>query len=395
MSGAGFILAINMMVAGLLAAAFLMVAVYDKKNDAARWMAFGFALAMSNFGLEFAIASLGTSRPAVVASFAALLAAMAVFNAGVARKYEVAVPWRLMGVVFLGSVVTCYLIQDMPRNSFSRMLLYQSPYFLMQAVGVGIVWSAQSRRPLDNLFMAVLSASALQFLSKAFLFQIFGGTGATAQDYLKTNYALFSQSMGTVFAMAIALLMLVILVRDIFGDITVQSETDALSGLFNRGGFERHAEAALREVGRNGLPVSLIISDLDHFKGINDTFGHAAGDRVIEAFSGFLKSAATGNQIAGRIGGEEFALILPGTNLAGARLLAEGARNALAGLTVADLPDGRRFTASFGVAELCSGEGISDLMRRADEALYDAKRSGRDCVRISAHARRDLLAAAG
>jgi hypothetical protein len=175
MSGAGFILAINMAVAGLLAAAFLMVAVYDKKNDAACWMAFGFALAMSNFGLEFAIASLGTSRPAVVASFAAFLAAMTVFNAGVARKYEVAVPWRLMGVVFIVSIATCYLIQDMPRNSFSRMLLYQLPYFLMQAVGVGIVWSAKSRRPLDNLFMAVMSASALQFLSKAFLFQIFGG----------------------------------------------------------------------------------------------------------------------------------------------------------------------------------------------------------------------------
>ncbi|HEV2896400.1 MAG TPA: GGDEF domain-containing protein [Pseudaminobacter sp.] len=320
---------------------------------------------------------------------------MAVFNAGVARKYEAAVPWRLMGVVFVVSIAACYLIQDMPRNSFSRMLLYQLPYFLMQTVGVGIVWSAKSRRPLDNPFMVVLSASALQFLSKAFLFQAFGGTGATAQDYLKTNYALFSQSIGTVFAMAIALLMLVILVRDIFADVTAKSETDALSGLLNRGGFERHAEAALRDAARMGLPLTLVISDLDHFKAINDTFGHAAGDRVIEAFAGFLRSATSGHQIAGRIGGEEFAIVLPGTNLSGARLFAEGARGAFAALPIEGLPDGRRFTASFGVAELCSGEGISDLMRRADEALYDAKRSGRDCVRISAHARRDLLAAAG
>lgn len=395
MSGAGFILAINMMVAALLAAAFLMVAVYDKKNDAARWMAFGFALAMSNSGLEFAIASLGTSRPAVVASFAAFLAAMAVFNAGIARKYEVAVPWRLMSVVFIVSIATCYLIQDMPRDSFSRMLLYQLPYFMMQAVGVGIVWSAKSRRPLDNLFMAVLSASALQFLSKAFLFQIFGGTGATAQDYLKTNYALFSQSMGTVFAMAIALLMLVILVRDIFADVTAKSETDALSGLLNRGGFERHAEAALRDAARMGLPVTMVISDLDHFKAINDTFGHAAGDRVIEAFAGFLRSATSGHQIAGRIGGEEFAIALPGTNLSGARLFAEGGRSAFAGLPIDGLPDDRRFTASFGVAELRSGEGISDLMRRADEALYDAKKGGRDCVRVFEAQERGLSNVAG
>lgn len=395
MGGAGFILAINMMVAALLATAFLMVAVYEKRNGAARWMAFGYGLAMSNFGLEFAIASLGTSRPAVVASFAAFLAAMAVFNAGVARKYEVAVPWRLMGVIFFASVATCYVIQDMPRDSSVRMLLYQAPYFLMQAVGVGIVWSAKSRRPLDNLFMAVLSASALQFLSKAFLFQAFGGTGATAQDYLKTNYALVSQSMGTVFAMAIALLMLVILVRDIFADVTAKSETDALSGLLNRGGFERHAEAALRDAARRGLPVALVISDLDHFKAINDTFGHAAGDRVIEAFAGFLRGATSSHQIAGRIGGEEFAIALPGTNLSGARLFAEGARSAFAGLPIGGLPDDKRFTASFGVAELRGEEGISDLMRRADEALYDAKKDGRDCVRISAAEGRGLSNVAG
>jgi diguanylate cyclase (GGDEF)-like protein len=261
------------------------------------------------------------------------------------------------------------------------MLLYQAPYFLMQAVAVGIIWSARSRGPLDNLLMAVLSASALQFLSKAFLFQAFGGTGATAQDYLKTNYALVSQSMGTVFAMAIALLMLVILVRDIFADVTRKSETDALSGLLNRGGFERQAEDALRQAQRNGLPVSLVISDIDHFKAINDTFGHAAGDRVIEAFAGFLRSATNGHRIAGRIGGEEFAIALPGTNLSGARLFAEGARGAFAALPIDGLPDDRRFTASFGVAELRVGESISDLMRRADEALYEAKKGGRDCVR--------------
>ena len=302
---------------------------------------------------------------------------------------------ELMGVVFIISIATCYLIQDMPRDSFRRMLFYQLPYFMMQAVGVGIVWSARSRRPLDNLFLAVLSASALQFLSKAFLFQAFGGTGATAQDYLKTNYALVSQSMGTVFAMAIALLMLVILVRDIFGDITIKSETDALSGLFNRGGFERHAEAAVRDAARRGLPAALVISDLDHFKAINDTFGHAAGDRVIEAFAGFLRSATSGHQIAGRIGGEEFAIVLPGTNLSGARLFAEGARSAFAALPIDGLPDDRRFTASFGVAELRGAEGISDLMRRADEALYEAKKGGRDCVRVFEAQARGLSNIAG
>jgi diguanylate cyclase (GGDEF)-like protein len=168
-----------------------------------------------------------------------------------------------------------------------------------------------------------------------------------------------------------------------------------LSGLFNRGGFERHAEAAMRDAARRGLPVALVISDLDHFKAINDTFGHAAGDRVIEAFAGFLRSATNGNQIAGRIGGEEFAITLPGANLSGARLFAECARSAFAALPIDGLPDDRRFTASFGVAELRVGESFSDLMRRADEALYEAKKGGRDCVRVFKAQERRLSNVAG
>jgi diguanylate cyclase (GGDEF)-like protein len=189
--------------------------------------------------------------------------------------------------------------------------------------------------------------------------------------------------MGTIFAIAVALLLLVILVRDVLADANTRSETDMLSGLLNRGGFEAHAAEALREASRLGVPVSLVISDLDHFKSINDNFGHAAGDTVIVTFAGFLRSAMAEHHVAGRIGGEEFAILLPGTNLVAARLFAEGARNAFASLTVEGMPATKRFTASFGVAELAGGETISDLMERADKALYLAKNSGRDCVKIA------------
>jgi diguanylate cyclase (GGDEF)-like protein len=87
--------------------------------------------------------------------------------------------------------------------------------------------------------------------------------------------------------------------------------------------------------------------------------------------------------VAGRVGGEEFAVLLPGTNLVAARLFAEGTRNAFGGLMVEGLPATKRFTASFGVAERAKGETISDLMGRADKALYLAKNSGRDCVKIA------------
>ena len=338
---------------------------------------------MSNFLFEFAIATLGTSTLLVLAAYAAFLAALAVFNIGIARRYSVPVPWMTMAIIFVASIVTCYLIKDMSRQSFMRMLLYQSPYFIMQAIAVGIVAQAKTRSTLDNVLMVLLAASGLQFLSKPFLFQAFGGTGDSPDQYLTTTYALFSQSMGTIFAMAVALMMLVILVRDVLADANARSETDTLSGLLNRGGFEAHAAIALQEARRLGVPVSLVISDLDHFKSINDNFGHAAGDTVIVTFARFLRSAMAEHHLAGRIGGEEFAILLPGTNLVAARLFAEGARNAFAVADGRGLPATKRFTASFGVAELAGGESITDLMARADKALYIAKNSGRDCVKIA------------
>lgn len=383
MSGASFILAINLVVAGLLAAAFAMIALQDQKRSAGLWIALSYVLGMAYFVVEFVIPLLSDARMGVVGAFAVFLAAMAAFNTGVARRYEVAVPWQAMGVLFAASIIGVWFSQELPRLSFGRMMLYQAPYFFMQAIAVGLVLSARSRNWLDTVLAGTLVASALQFLSKPFLAHALGGWGADPQAYLDSNYALVSQTLGTVFAVAVALLMLVVLVRDIVAEATTKFETDTLSGLLNRRGFEHHGALALDHSLQQGLPVAMVIADLDHFKSINDRFGHAAGDRVIRSFAGFLLATASGRHVAGRIGGEEFAIIMPGTNLASARLFAEGARSAFAGLPINGLPQDMRFTASFGVAERAPGERITDLMQRADNALYEAKHAGRDCVRVS------------
>jgi diguanylate cyclase (GGDEF)-like protein len=384
MSGAGFILAINMVVAGLLVSAFMMIAAYDSRQACARWMALAYGLGMLYAVIEFGITTLETTRLAVVLSFAVLLAAMAVLNVGVARKYEAPAPRRLMILIFVVSTIMIYFVQDLPRQSFWRIMAYQTPYALISLLGANIVWS--KRRPgskLDLNLVGLFCLGAVQFLSKPFIAYAAGGWGANPQFYLQSNYALFSQSLGTVFTLAVALMIMAIIIRDMLSDVALRSEMDALSGLLNRGGFERRAETALNDARRQGLPLALVICDLDHFKDINDNFGHAAGDGVIRTFAGFLRAVAANNYVAGRIGGEEFAIILPGANLAAARLFAEGLRSACAGVTIEGAPEGCRFTASFGVAELAPNEQVSDILVRADKALYDAKKSGRDCVRIS------------
>ena len=385
MSGANFILLINLSVAGLLAASFMAVAFHDVGRAPARWLASGYLLGMVYSAIEFSIPAFTDARLPVVTAFAVFLGATIAFNVGLARKYGVAPPWSPMLFFLVAATIVVYFVQDLPRQSLVRMMAYQLPYALMQLVGLAIVWSSRQRRGrLDRILMAVLAASAVQFASKPFIAHAFGGWGANPQAYLQSNYALVSQSLGTVFALAMALLTLAILVRDVLAEVTSRSETDTLSRLLNRGAFTRQAEQAVLGAMRQGVPVALVIADLDHFKSINDNFGHASGDRVIETFAGFLREAAAGHHVAGRIGGEEFAIILPGTNLAAARLFAEGTRSAFGALRIDGLPADISCTASFGVAELHPGETTADLMRRADEALYLAKNAGRDCVRVSA-----------
>jgi diguanylate cyclase (GGDEF)-like protein len=382
MGGAGYILAINLAVAGLLAAAFFTAAVYDSRNEAPRWFACAYLIGVAYFLVEFVIYAFVGGPAMAVFSFAVFLAALAAFNVGLAVKHQIKVLWLQMGVIFIASVILCAAIQDLPRNSVWRMLAYQSPYFVMQAIGVVIIGRTRHHTRLDIILQSVLAGSALHFLSKAFFLVLAGGTGSTARDYLDTPYALISQTLGTVLGLAVALLTLLMLVRDIVMEATKRSEMDTLSGLLNRGGFERHAAVELERCLARGLPTSLVVVDLDHFKAVNDTYGHAIGDQVIQALARLIRTVSS-SHVAARLGGEEFAILLPGSNLAAARLYAEGLRSAFSALSVQGLPEDVRFTASFGVAELIGSEDVAALSSRADMALYAAKRAGRDCVRVA------------
>jgi diguanylate cyclase (GGDEF)-like protein len=378
-SGAEFIFAIDVFVAGSLALAFLAVAAADRGRSAARWFALSYASGIAYLATEFAIATLPSGGVAQVVVFASFLPPLVFFNVGLAKRYSGAVPWHGIVTVLAASLLIAYAIQAMPRNSLVRLTLYQMPYFAMQAIGASIVLTAR-RRALDSLLATLLIFSALQFLTKPLLAHALGGNGAMARDYHDTLYAFASQSIGTGLAVSIALLTLTVMVRDLLKEAKEKSETDPLSGLLNRRGFEAHADAILQDMRRQRRTLSLVICDLDYFKHINDTYGHGAGDRAIAAFARLLDTRVAAGQVPGRIGGEEFAVALPGVHLPAARLFAEGVRSAFAALPISGQPDDERCTASFGVAEIRNAESFEDFMRRADAALYEAKRGGRNQV---------------
>ena len=153
--------------------------------------------------------------------------------------------------------------------------------------------------------------------------------------------------------------------------------TDPLTGLANRRAFTEHLAADAARARRHGRPLALAMLDIDGFKAINDRLGHAAGDRVLVELATRLGRLSRSFETVARIGGEEFAWVLPDSDLAGARAAAERARGAVAGSPVAGVG---RVTISAGVAQLRDGEDLDDLMRRADAALYAAKAAGRDRV---------------
>jgi len=160
---------------------------------------------------------------------------------------------------------------------------------------------------------------------------------------------------------------------------------DSLTGLANRRGFDEALASLLSE--RNSEPFSLclVMADIDHFKKINDTYGHPFGDKVIQAVAELIKRNVSDEDVPARYGGEEFAVLLPKTSPEGALALAEAVRGAVASCRIRRGDSNEQignFTISLGVARYIQGESTTDFLNRADKALYTSKSQGRNQVTV-------------
>ena len=156
-----------------------------------------------------------------------------------------------------------------------------------------------------------------------------------------------------------------------------ESEKDRLTGLLRRGALDSHLPRLLQRCDENQWPVSAVMMDLDHFKQVNDTRGHAAGDQVLQGVGALVRDAVRSEDLAIRYGGEEILIVLAGTRRLHALLMADRLREALASTRFPTMLD-LRVTGSFGIAERRPNESIKGWLERADQALYKAKSSGRN-----------------
>jgi diguanylate cyclase (GGDEF)-like protein len=161
-----------------------------------------------------------------------------------------------------------------------------------------------------------------------------------------------------------------------------QSIRDPLTGLFNRRYLEESLSRELHRANRTGRNIAVVMLDLDHFKRFNDTFGHQVGDILLKEVAGVIKGRVRAGDIACRYGGEEFSLILAEVDVDGAQKCVENIRRAIKDLTLHHRGQTLgTVSISAGIAVYpVHGENSEDLMRGADEALYRAKKAGRDCV---------------
>ena len=251
-------------------------------------------------------------------------------------------------------------------------------------------WRLARQRPVDRLLFWVYTIFTFSFVPRVLLFTT-SATQANIMVFARSPFWVAIQLTALISMMVLALAILTAAVVDLVEGLQKERNLDVLTQLHNRRSFEERSLVLVQE--RRYRPISVMTCDIDYFKSINDRYGHNAGDMVLQAFGRILTECARLGDIAARVGGEEFAVLLPDTTLEGATQFADRVRARLSQtpFTVKPLTDTAHVTqivtASFGVAQRRKNESLNDLLRRADAMLYAAKSNGRNNVTIAGQLR--------
>ena len=205
--------------------------------------------------------------------------------------------------------------------------------------------------------------------------------GATGDESIAAAYRHFNFLTLPAGYVVTSMLIILMMASDISAKLKKMAVQDQLTGLLNRRGFEEYGSRAFAVARRTGQSMSVIMTDIDRFKYINDKFGHAAGDMALAHFARLFSESRRQEDVAARVGGEEFALLLPGTDLRDAMAIADQLCAKIGSTPLDTTVVGLPMTSSFGVAAISKKDkSLDDILLRADRALYRSKRAGRNQV---------------
>lgn len=274
--------------------------------------------------------------------------------------------------IFSYCISICEIIYIMIFNFV--LLMYENPDYLIQAFGVIIIIIAIFMVPNRLMYMVLLSCFAV-VLFNIVSFHIFVDMGMS------------KFSAGVAYLSIVNILCMVMLSREscykrinfiINKEIIELSTRDSLTGMYNRAKFNNELDKYIDFSKRFNTPLSLAIIDLDDFKKVNDSYGHLCGDNLIIDFARLIMSNIRESDITARWGGEEFAVIMPDTNICQALIVADMLRAVVENNNFINVG---RITCSIGVAEVNDFDGIDSILYRADQKMYEAKKFGKNAVR--------------
>ena len=278
-------------------------------------------------------------------------------------------------VVVLAS--TSYYLMVVPSLPI-RFMIGSTANGLFLIVGAMVMFQYSKRFPARMLFAGALLFHGAFMVIRSFL------VNAPSKDLLFSDASFsFAQLilMEQVVVTVLFSLGVVMLINErVSHELKIRADRDSLTNLFNRGAFMRQLDKEVSRAVRSGAPLSLLIIDLDHFKSINDRYGHAAGDLALFAFAEIVGRTIRIEDTPGRLGGEEFAVALPNTQRKAAVQIAERLRLNVSNAVIEFEDQPIQLSISVGVSTLTASDRVESLLCRADQALYRAKASGRNRV---------------
>lgn len=363
-------------IAGSMCAIFLCFWHYNRQDRAALVFAMAFTCCAAGFFLNHFVLPKETLANAIVHN-AFYAAGLYLLSDGIHRAFERKTPRLTLIGLGVISVIAAGFIQIAIDGLSVRIVTINFIHGMMLVVSAWTLRGIWNHSWTGTAVGAALLLCIINFVIVSPI-TVYGHL-ITDETFFQSSYWQIINliSIFSVLAMGGALVSVCVMQR--LEALRDDAESDFLTGLKTRRAFEQAARHYC-EARSGEYAASVIIIDLDHFKSVNDRFGHAAGDAVIRAVGKLICRQTRTSDMAGRMGGEEFCLLLPGTGLEGARTLAERLRMRISELSADEFPEGLSITASFGVGELGQNMLFEDAYPVADAALYAAKSGGRNRV---------------
>lgn len=372
---------INPLMAMLFSAIFGLLWWFDRSRLHNALFAVSYLLLGTGFLVSLAISFMG---PAWAFSYSALPFSVGTIAlvAGLCWRIGVQPPMVTLSIISLISFAMVVVIDIMETSVASGLYISNTTYGIMMLIGTSkLTHKPRETRADHAIFAMCVLATAQFFLRPAFSFAFEGDL--LVAPYRETIYYAVLNTTVAAISLVLALSLIGAAIAEQFASQRDKVSRDILSGLLTRQAFEAEAQDLLTKASNTGVPVSLIVGDIDHFKNVNDIWGHQVGDVAIGMFGELVRKTSRDTDVCGRIGGEEFCILVWNADADVGMLLAERLRVAVSQQQVEGMGPNIHLTASFGCASRKRQESYASLFKRADAALYEAKANGRNRVESS------------